>query len=47
MTDMNRRNAVLLTLLAPFVMNAAAQAPEPASTMTMPDMGPEMNKVHW
>lgn len=47
MTDLNRRSAVMLALLAPFAMSAAAQAPQPANTMTMPDMGPEMNNVHW
>ncbi|MDN7429114.1 DJ-1/PfpI family protein [Burkholderia sp. AU45388] len=51
MTDIHRRNAVLLALLAPFAMQAAAgepaPTPDPSSSMAMPDMGPEMNKVHW
>lgn len=47
MTDINRRNIVLMTLLAPFAMDAAAQSTQSEHTMTMPDMGPEMNKVHW
>lgn len=48
MTQMTRRRAVLLTLLAPLAVRtptALADASEHA--MTMPDMGPEMNKVHW
>ncbi|MDQ0627190.1 DJ-1/PfpI family protein [Paraburkholderia graminis] len=48
MTQMTRRHAVLLTLLAPLAARtptALADASEHA--MTMPDMGPEMNKVHW
>lgn len=48
MTEITRRHAVLLTLLAPLAMRApsvSANAPEHA--MKMPDMGPEMNKVHW
>ncbi|WP_186260495.1 DJ-1/PfpI family protein [Burkholderia gladioli] len=51
MTDIHRRNAVLLALLAPFAMQAAAAepapTPDPSTSMAMPDMGPKMNKVHW
>lgn len=48
MTDITRRNAVLLALLAPFaIKSTGAQAQESRHEMAMPDMGPEMNKVHW
>lgn len=51
MTDINRRNVVKLALLAPFVASMAgtafAQTPAPMPEHKMPDMGPEMNKVHW
>ncbi len=51
MTDINRRNVVKLALLAPFVASMAgtafAQTPASMPEHKMPDMGPEMSKVHW
>ncbi|UWL61754.1 DJ-1/PfpI family protein [Brucella pseudintermedia] len=44
MTDINRRTATLLALLAPF---AAGSALAETSDHHIPDMGPEMNKVPW
>lgn len=46
MTDIDRRTATLLALLAPFAAGAAkAQTPKPEHIM--PEMSPEMSKVHW
>ena len=49
MTDINRRKAVLLSLLAPFAPHALLAAGEQAQQPEhkTPDMGPEMSKVHW
>jgi putative intracellular protease/amidase len=49
MTDINRRKAVLLSLLAPFAPHALLATQEQAQQPEhkMPDMGPEMSKVHW
>ena len=51
MTDINRRNMLKFALLAPIAAGMAgivnAQRPASMSDHTMPDMGPEMNKVHW
>ena len=46
MTDIKRRNAVLLGLLAPLVAGPA-KAQAPTSQHHMPDMGRDMSKVHW
>ena len=49
MTCINRRKAVLFTLLAPFARYFArpADAQRTQSPHKMPDMGPGMSKVHW
>lgn len=51
MTDIHRRNVVKFALLAPFAAGiagmASAKAVAPPPEHKMPDMGPEMNKVHW
>jgi hypothetical protein len=47
MTDISRLHAVLLALLAPLAARSAGAQPQTVTnTMTMPDMGSEMNNVH-
>lgn len=55
MSDIDRRTAVRLALLAPLAPFAAGALgacaptaqPTPTAQHTMPDMGPDMSKVHW
>lgn len=49
MTEINRRKAILLSLLAPFAQHAVFAAGQQTQQPEhkMPDMGPEMSKVHW
>jgi putative intracellular protease/amidase len=50
MTDIDRRTAVLLALLAPLAAGAAGAQTPPQTPMPphkMPDMSPAMSKVHW
>jgi len=49
MTNINRRKAALFALLAPFAPYAARAdgAQTQGSQHKMPDMGPDMSKVHW
>jgi putative intracellular protease/amidase len=46
MTEIDRRKALMFALLAPFATRAAV-AQTPTSQHKMPDMDPEMSKVHW
>lgn len=46
MTDIDRRTASLLALLAPFVASAASAQPS-MPNHKMPEMSPEMTKVPW